>query len=193
MDKAHVNMRRLKRIPAENGLTFTLETRQEQLKDNLLCNYCGWKEKVEGYDSCKKYQKLKRFGTQGLGVVIRSCNIYQPILTFRPPLGQYEGSFNTFRLGEAWYNRVSPGVICTLYNTVSGEVFGKAQVTETYHGDLGEMCEDHAHNNHLFIGEDEKKSADKMLHAIKQAYGHILDKKGKNPMCSVIYLENLGD
>lgn len=192
MDKVYSNMRRLKRIPGKDGLTFTLETKQEQLKDNLLCNYCGWKEKVEGYDACKKYKRMERFGVQGLGVVIRSCDIYQPILTFRPPLGQYEESFNTFRLGSAWYNRVSPGTICALYNTVSGEIFGKAQVTETHHGDINEMCDEHAHNNHLFIGGDPEEASGKMVDAIRQAYGHIVKMK-ENPVCTVIYLENLGD
>lgn len=184
------NMRRLKRIPSEGGLTFTLETKQEQKKNNLLCDYCGWKNQHGEYGSCEKYERMKRFGVHGLGVIVRSCPIYQPILTFRPPLGEYEAEFNTFRLGSAWYNRVSPGTVCALYDTMGKEIFGKAEVTETHHGDLEEMCDEHACNNHLFIGTDPEEAAEKMVVAIRQAYGHIVKQK-EDLKCTVIYLNNL--
>lgn len=183
------NMRRLKRIPAENGLTFTLETLQEQKKDNLLCNFCGWQEKEAGYDECEKYKKLKRYESEGIAIAVRNCDVYQPILTFRPPLGYYKGKFNTFRLGSAWYNRISVGTVCALYDTSKNEIFGKAVVEEVHHGDLEEMCEDHAHRNHLFLKTDPDEATERMLGAINKAYGHIIKQK-EDPTCTVIYLKN---
>jgi hypothetical protein len=191
VEKEYTNMRRLKRIPAQSGLTFTLETAQERKKDNLLCNYCGWKEAVAGYDQCQTYSGLEGLRQeQGLGIIIRTCQEFQPVLTFRPPLGQYESEFNTFRLGSAWYNRVSPGTIVALYDTTEQEIFGKAQVLETHHGSLQDMCEEHAHNNHLFLDRDPSEAPEAMYGAISKMYGHIA-KKREGLLCTVIYLENI--
>lgn len=183
------NMRRLKRIPADDGLVYTLETEAEQRKDNLLCNYCGFKLPTAGHKGCKRFKELASHSGKGLGVIVRTCNIYQPILTFRPPLGAYEKEFNTFRLGSAWYNRVSKGTIVALYNVQSGEIFAKAEVTRMFHGALEEMCEEHASRNHLFIGDKKGNVAERMEKGIRQAYGHIV--KDSSVPCSVLYMRNL--
>lgn len=188
-EKPIANMRRLKRIPSDEGLVYTLETQAEQRKDNLLCNYCGNKLPVVGFPGCPKYKELSGHQERGIGMMVRTCTIYQPLLTFRPPLGQYGKEFNTFRLGSAWYNRVSKGTTVALFNTESEEIFAKAEVTALYHGDLEEMCEEHASRNHLFIGDKKGNVAERMEKAIRQAYGHII--RSNHVPCSVIYLRNL--
>lgn len=184
-------MRRLKRVPGDNGLKFTLETAAEQEKDNLLCNFCAWRDPLP--DKCSKYTALARYAKNGVGLLIRTCEMYQPILTFRLTKKMEDGfkeGFNTFRLGATWYNRVSPGTICGLYDVGKKEMFGKAVVTATYNGDMEEMCFDHAYRNHLFIGVDKEVAANKMSVAMKGAYGHIMEYR-KNSICTVIDMQRL--
>ena len=186
-------MRRLKRVPGDDGLKFTLETAAEQEKDNLLCNFCGWRDAHESQAKCSKYTALARYAKKGVGLLIRTCDTYQPILTFRLTKKMedgFKGEFNTFRLGSTWYNRVSPGITCALYDAGKSRVFGKAVVTATYNGDMEEMCHDHAYKNHLFVGVDQETAASQMEDAMKRAYGHILEHR-KNAICTVIDLERL--
>ena len=109
-------------------------------------------------------------------------------MTFRPPLGNCDDLFNTFRFGGSWYNRVSNGTIVGLYDTVKGSFFGKAEVVEVHHGALGEMCERFAHDNHLFIDKDPATAAEQLHGAITKVYGHILQFQ-EEPKCTVIYLQ----
>lgn len=193
MSDIKTNMRRLKRVPGEDGLKFTLETAAEQEKDNLLCNFCGWRDLNVDIPKCPKYTALARYAKKGVGLLIRTCETYQPILTFRLTKKMedgFKGEFNTFRLGATWHNRVSPGVICALYDTGKKEVFGKAMVTATYNGDMEEMCFDHAWKNHLFMGLDQEDAASKMESAMRNAYGHIMEYR-KNSICTVINLERI--
>lgn len=189
----NVSMRRLKRVPGENGLKFTLETAAEQEKDNLLCNFCAWRDAQGELGKCSKYTALARWKKKGVGLLIRTCDTYQPILTFRLTKKMEDGfkeGFNTFRLGATWYNRVSPGIICGLYDAGKKKMFGKAVVTATFNGDMEEMCHDHAYRNHLFIGVDQETAATKMKDAMLNAYGHIMEYR-KNSICTVINLERL--
>jgi hypothetical protein len=185
-------MRRVKRVPGPKGkLIWTLQTEAERKKDNLLCNYCSWKGPIKPYRTCKTYQTINKLENDGLGVMIRGCNKYQPIMTFRPPLGNCDDLFNTFRLGGAWYNRVSEGTIVGLYDTVKGHFFGKGQVVEVHHGALEEMCDRFAHDNHLFIGGDPATAAPQLCGAIEKVYGHLMANK-EDPKCSVIYIQRIG-
>ncbi len=186
-------MRRLKRVPGVEGLTFTLETAAEQEKDNLLCNFCAWRDKHGELQACPKHRVLKRYAKGGVGLLVRTCETYQPILTFRitkAMQGGFESKFNTFRLGSTWYNRVSPGNIVGLFDVGRKEIFGKATVMATYNGDMEEMCFDHAHLNHLFIGVEQEEAAERMELAMRNAYGHIL-KHRQNTVCTVIDLERI--
>jgi len=189
----NVNMRRLKRVPGDSGLKFTLETAAEQEKDNLLCNFCSWRDPHDELPKCSKYTTLARWEKKGVGLLVRTCESYQPILTFRLTKKMEAGfneNFNTFRLGATWYNRVSPGIICGLYDVGKKRMFGKAVVTATYNGDMEEMCFDHAYKNHLFIGINKYIAAKQMDDAMKAAYGHILEYR-KNSICTVIEMQRL--
>lgn len=189
----NLSMRRLKRVPSDNGLTYTLETATEQKKDNLLCNFCGWRDVGGPGTKCLKYRTLARYQKKGVGLLVRTCETFQPTLTFRMTKameGGFQGEFNTFRLGSTWYNRVSPGTVCSLYDVGKSEVFGKAYVTETFNGDMTEMCHDHAWENHLFVGYDKIAAAEKMEDAMRKAYGHIMDHRN-NTLCTVIKMRRL--
>ena len=193
MNDSNTSMRRLTRVPGEDGLKFTLETAAEQGKDNLLCNFCAWRDAQDVQLRCSKYLTLARYAKKGVGLLVRTCETYQPILTFRLTKKMEDGfkdGFNTFRLGSTWYNRVSPGIICGLYDVGKKKMFGKAVVTATFNGDMEEMCQDHAYRNHLFIGVEKEQAAARMESAMRNAYGHILDHR-KNSVCTVINLERL--
>ena len=193
MKEINPSMRRLKRVPGENGLRFTLENATEQKKDNLLCNFCAWRDAVKGGSKCSKHSTFMRYQKNGIGLLVRTCEMYQPILTFRPTKKMakgFQGNFNTFRLGDTWYNRVSPGVICGLYDANRNRLFGKAVVTATHNGNTEAMCYDHAYKNHLFIGEGQEEAANKMQDAMRSAYGHIMDHR-KNDLCTVIDLQRI--
>lgn len=193
MSDINTNMRRLKRVPGDNGLKFTLETAAEREKDNLLCDFCGWRDAQGELGRCNKYTALSRYAKKGVGLLVRTCDTYQPILTFRLTKKMEDGfkdGFNTFRLGATWYNRVSSGTICGLYDVGKKRMFGKAVVIATYNGDMEEMCHDHAYKNHLFIGVDREVASDKMMSAMRNAYGHVMEYR-KNSICTVIDLQRL--
>lgn len=186
-------MRRLKRVPSDNGLTFTLETDKEQKRNNLLCNFCAWRDKHGPLRECNKHKVLARYAKTGVGLLIRTCDIYQPILTFKITKsmeGGFEKDFNTFRLGATWYNRVSPGTVCGLYDVGKKMIFGKAKVMATYNGDMEEMCHQHAYKNHLFVGLEQEDAAIRMESAMKKAYGHIIEHRS-NSICTVIDLRRV--
>ena len=194
MSDVETSMRRLKRVPSDNGLTFTLETATENKKNNLLCNFCAWRDVHGPLRECGKHKALARYAKMGVGLLVRTCDIYQPILTFRVTKameGGFSGAFNTFRLGATWYNRVSKGTVCGLYDTGKKEMFGKAVVTNKYNGDMEEMCGDHAYKNHLFLGVDKEAAAVRMEVAMKKAYGHIIDHRSSS-ICTVIDLHRIG-
>ena len=192
MSKLNTSMRRIKRIPGPEGkLIYTLQTEAERKKDNLLCNFCSWKGPIKPFRTCKTYNTISKLQGNGLGVMIRGCNKYQPVMTFRPPLGNCDDLFNTFRFGSAWYNRVSNGTIVGLFDTVKGSFFGKGEVVEVHHGDLEDMCFHYAHDNHLFIGEDPAEAAGKLHGAISKVYGHVLQFQ-EDPKCTVIYIQRIG-
>lgn len=179
---------RLKRIPASGGLTYTLGKAEHADQNDLICNYCAWKVDHAGYGSCKTYDRMEELRQSGLAIMRRTCPVYQPVLTFKPPLGFYEDIFNTFRLGTAWYHRVSPGTIVGMMDNTTGLIFGKSEVLEVHNGDLEEMCAEHAYMNHLFRGRDPEEAAQQLYDLIVKLYGKYLQ---TNPTATVVYLENL--
>jgi len=188
-----LSMRRLKRVPSDDGLTFTLETATEQKKDNLLCNFCGFRDSHNNLPKCSKHKVLKSHAKTGIGLLVRTCEIYQPVLTFRlkkSHLAGFDTAFNTFRLGSTWYNRLSVGTICALYDSIGKKMFGKAVVNETHHGDMEEMCYDHAYKNHLFLDDDQETASNRMIGAMQAAYGHIMEKRS-DQTCTVVYLDRI--
>lgn len=183
-------MRSLKRIPGPNErLIYTLENKTEQSNSKVLCDHCGAKTASVGFPACKTREALQHNSHKGIKLLIRACPDFEPLLTFRPPLKGFEGEFNTFRLGTAWYYRIGPGVTASLVDTSTNAVFGKAKVIEAIVGPLAEMCEEHAASNHAMLGVDPALAAVKMKKLIRQSYGMVeIDETSE---VTVIYLRNL--
>jgi hypothetical protein len=186
----NTNMRSLKRIPGPNErLIYTLENRAEQNNSKILCDHCGAKTAAAGFPACKTREAIQQNSHKGIKLLIRACPDFEPLLTFRPPLRGFEGEFNTFRLGTAWYYRIGPGVKASLVDTSTNQVFGKAEVIEAIVGPLAEMCGEHAMNNHAMLGIAPELAAEKMKKLIRQSYGMV--EMDESSEVTVIYLRNL--
>ncbi len=183
-------MRSLKRIPGpKERLIYTLENKGEQAKSKILCDHCGARDAAPGYEACKIYKDLHDNSHEGIKLLVRTCPDFEPLLTFRPPLIGFEGEFNTFRLGTAWYYRIGPDVRTALVDTSTNTIFAKAIVTDVFVGSLAEMCDEHAYMNHTMIGLDQDDASQKMRKVIKQVYGMAgIDDSSQ---MTVIYLRNL--
>lgn len=189
-ENLNTNMRSLKRIPGPNEkLVYTLENTTEQGKGKILCNHCGARYPAAGDAGCEVHQKLLDHQGAGIKLLVRTCPSFEPILTFRPPLKGFDGEFNTFRLGTAWYYRIGPGVKTALINTVDKDVFAKAVVLESEVGPLDEMCRVHARFNHAMLSVPPEEAADRMRKLIRQSYGMI--EINEDTEITVIYLRNL--
>lgn len=185
-------MRRLKRIVQGDSVSFTIETKADQKRENLLCKFCAWSVEVPGHPACETYTGLQKSAKNGVGLLVRSCKVYQPILTFRKPLKGLEGEFNTFRLGPAWAHRVAPGVIVGLGNRDENDrIFGKAVVTKVHFGGYEEMCKKFAKDNHMLVESTmtRKAAAEAMTKIMRNAYGKIVVEQAED--ISVIYFKRL--
>lgn len=184
------NMRRLKRRIVNQKLVYTLESDSESRTDkNVLCNFCAFSVEIEGEDRCPIYDVIKDNKQKGVFSMVRSCQDYRPILTFRPPVKNFDKDFNTFRLGMAWVNRVSPGTVVGLQRTDTGEVFGTAVVTQVFSGDYEDMCDEHAVMNHSLLDMPSDRSAsDEIRKIISKMFGRA--PLQNRPMMTVIYLRN---
>lgn len=186
----NTNMRSLKRIPGPNDrLVYTLESKLEQGKKKLLCNHCGARDAAAGFGPCESYHRLAALEGQGINMLVKTCPTFEPLLTFRPPLRGFDGEFNTFRLGSAWYYRIGKGVKAALVDTTTAQVFGKAEVISAEVGPLDEMCREHAYLNHSLLGLDQEEAAIKMRKLIRQVYGMV--EIDDSTQMTVIYLRNM--
>jgi hypothetical protein len=186
------NMRRLKRVQTDAGLSYTLETAADQKRDNLLCNYCAWKATTPDHPRCESYSNLTELQeSHKVGVMVRTCSKYQPILTFTPKLVGFDGYFNTFRIGLAWFGRLMPGVTVGLMNSHTEEIFAKAAVVKVVSGPFSEMSEQHAHMNHMLLGLEPDEASEKMRNIMRQAYGKFVRDDIMTRDATVIYLRNL--
>lgn len=184
------NMRSLKRIPGPNDrLVYTLETKLQEARSKVLCDHCGHRAAVAGFPACETRTRLLENSQDGVKLLIRTCPDFEPLLTFRPPLKGFEGEFNTFRLGTAWYYRIGPGVTAALVDTSTSTIFAKAKVVDVVTGPLADMCEEHAQYNHAMFGLDPDEAAEKMRKLIRQSYG--MAEVDESSDVTVIYLRKL--
>lgn len=188
LEQPNSNMRRLKRIPADGKLVYTLETEADRKRDNLLCHYCAWKLPFDGYLQCPTFKRLYHY-SDNIGLLVRTCSEFQPILTFRPPTRGLDRTFNTFRLGTAWANRLSAGNTVGLMDAVEQKMLGKARVLSVFSGHIQEMCDEHADQNHAMLGTDRATASERMMKLIRQSYGKL--PLAQTDQVTVIYLENL--
>lgn len=111
------------------------------------------------------------------------------VLDFIPPVVGVEGEFNTFRLGGTMAKRLSVGQEVFLMDNKKKVVFGKAEVVSVEEGKLGELCLNHAHNNHTELGNDPADAPAGLYRYIQKLFGpHIVNPTKK---ACVIYLKRI--
>lgn len=113
------------------------------------------------------------------------------VIDFVPPVIGIEGEFNTLRLGLFYMKRLKIGDRIALLDSKDKMIIGFADVTKLYNGPLGELCMEHAPQNHTQKSEPETQAPANLLRIIQKFYGpHIAtyDKKGV-----VIYLRRVDE
>lgn len=145
-------------------------------KGEALCEYCA----VSPFCSERKETRVR-------------CGGYTVPLTFIPPHKGFFEEFSTFRLGHAWPKRLDAvkHSKVSLYDTKKKETFGWAEVTEVVQGSVEEMVRDHAHLNHMILGEGVTASdaSARLLEIVKQIYGPHMLQMDRN--ACVIYLRRV--
>lgn len=127
-----------------NGLVYTMKTG--------LCSNCGY-----GYD-CEVREETHQ-----------ECGMYMPVIMFKSFAGM-ETSFNTFRLGSAWKNRVEVGSKVALVNA-EGEIVCEAVVEAVRAGKRQQMILDHSDQNHLIMARNSTSPAKDMAKILRNLYG----------------------
>lgn len=111
------------------------------------------------------------------------------VLDFVPPLNGFEGDFNTIRLGVKWAKNLKPGDEVYLQNSKDKMIFAKAVVTSVEQDTFGQICMEHAHNNHSEIGKDDGHSASRIYKLMTKLLGPHIVKHNKK--ACVIYLRRM--
>lgn len=168
-----------------NGQTWHLTG----AKDDRLCRFCG------RLPTCAIAMRLGEMESKlGITVPVVSCRPYRPVLAFRPPLEGFSGTFNTFRLGTSWYQRIPDGVIVVLWDTVTQRSFGLAKVIERVVGSVEEMTFAYAHENHLFLGRERKEAADGLKRVLSRFYGkHLAGSDAKVTVVKMVRSDGKGE
>jgi hypothetical protein len=157
----------------------TLEDNKRLSQEDALCDHCGDKDCSIG----KIMARLKQNRFQARTEVI-SCKSFIPVLSFQSNAGM-AGTFNTFRLGGAWAERVAPGSEVSLTRSGGMEIC-RARVIEVHKGSFPEMAAVHAVYNHLAIEAEFNGEEFDMEQVMRQVYGP--NRFGPNGVVSVIYL-----
>ena len=112
-----------------------------------------------------------------------------PVVGFIPPVEGVEQEFNTFRLGSAFFKRLSEGSEVLLMDEKNKTVFGKARVTRVIAGQLGELCLIHAKDNHRERTNDPIGAPERLFKYMQKIYGpHIAMVEKKS---TVIYMKRI--
>lgn len=172
-------MRRVKR--AESG-DFVLGKPPERV--NSLCRACGIN------DRCKLYKAHKKVTWALPEVTV--CQRFVPVLGFRPPIVGLEKSFNTMRLGKAWTERVAPGTVVALLNTVDSKLLGFARVTHIEVGAFDTMVWAHGADNHLVVNSPKGRNEciEEVRYVLQKSYGKFLTPESK---LTVVYCTRIPD
>ncbi|MGF1781129.1 hypothetical protein [Vibrio fluvialis] len=120
-----VRLSSLKRLPDN---TFRLTSKEHE---DALCRAC------ERFERCPQASQVK------------TCAEFVPVFVFDNPVNLDKQSFNTIRLGRAWYERLESGQEVALYDKKFDRMF-RAKVTTIYWSDnKKEILKTHAPRNHL--------------------------------------------
>lgn len=118
----------------------------------------------------------------------KECRDFVPVIKFRPPIRGFSGRFNTFRMGNVWAKRASPGVIMGLANAKTEEIFGYAKVTEVHTGPKQDLAKLFALDNHNIRAlEITENVAEVMLRRLKNSSGTRA--YNATDVATVIYME----
>lgn len=171
------NLRNVKLINGYN----TIKLKAEQGITQWLCEMCSKQ------DSCKirrafvsVYDKVK--------TPIRSCNEFEPLISFVPPHKGFDRYFNTVRMHSAWARRVYEGQTVGFYCVKNQEIFGTGVIERVLVCDMQEVKNVHCRFSHLW-GDDKVTCddvADLFERKLKNMYGSGFIKNAKD--FSVLYI-----
>ena len=103
---------------------------------------------------------------------VHECSEFVPIIPFRPKIRGMQGTWNTFRIGTAWYNRLKVGTKIAVLNTKTLEIERYEVVKDIHFGLKEEMCQMYAKDNHNIIADNIYDNiAETMLQRMRKNYG----------------------
>lgn len=125
---------------------------------NNLCDACGANER------CAL--------ALALSSPVTRCTHYLPVIGFKSSKGLDRLS-NTFRRGAGIFNRVREGMRVGLFvDDRQGErLVGHGVVTARYLAPLGELLDQHAAINHLFVDQRPQQAPALLKRVLEQMYG----------------------
>jgi hypothetical protein len=130
-----------------------------------LCEVCGSNEECTLRTALVNLASHRR-----ARITIGECGIYKPTISFQDLTG-VEGSFNTFRRGQGWFNRLIVGQAVGLLDSSKLRLFADATVESIECGPLSDMLEAHAAMNHLMKSQPEHRAIQKLHKVLQTIYG----------------------
>ena len=120
-----VRLNALRRLPDK---TYRLTSKEHE---DALCR------------ACERFERCPQAST------VKTCADFIPVFVFSDPTNLDKQSFNTIRLGRAWYERLESGQEVALYDKKFDRMF-RARVTTIYwDSNKKEHLVEHAPRNHL--------------------------------------------
>jgi hypothetical protein len=163
-----------------NGEGWTLRSPTDAKKPIHLCPYCALRPR------CVAHRRVETIMSEfGVTTAIDQCANFRPTLVFRPPLLGLDGTFNTFRLGKAWHDRVAVGGIVALVDP-NDEPIGLAEVTSKTVGIYERLAPEHAPFNHMMLGRPPETAPAELFKVLTRSYGTTFMTASR--IVSVIYL-----
>jgi hypothetical protein len=158
---------------------FTTLPKSQSGRANM-CGMCA----LQSHCPVVKNQPL--FATQH----VITCENFIPPFRFSNVSGLDFGSFNTMRLGKAWFNRLVRGDFVALLDQ-DNDVYSYMEVTKVLVGNKEKMIRNHAVNNHLCLdkGLKKRKSETYLTAKLPSVFGNLIWKN--NEIMTVIYLERI--
>lgn len=137
-----------------------------RLGGSSLCEVCGVQATCTLKDALTTLARHKAAENN----IVR-CGGYMPVISFQDPTGIY-GTFNTFRRGRGWANRVMPDQRVALFDLAGKALLGTAVIEMVEAAPLGEMLERFAAMNHLMKVREEHEAPELLHRVLKRLYGN---------------------
>ena len=112
-------------------------------------------------------------------------------IAFSYPRRGLEGTFNTFRLGASWADKLQPGTEVELVDSRSKKLLKRATVISVVTGQLEQMAGLHAHQAHNWKNHPADERPGLLTASMIKRYppGRVRS----DSVVSVIYMEELND